>query len=104
MITIKNYQKWSSYVLTRVPEYSMLLGIFRGSTGTTLTYFKAWSCCLLTTTISWWKGFFCTLSLITRGKLFINMKFHNMGIDDNLIQVEGRSKKEQDGQTSKGKN
>ena len=32
------------------------------------------------------------------------MKLQNKGIDDNLIQVEGRSEKEQDGQTSKGKN
>ena len=34
----------------------------------------------------------------------MNMKLYIIGIDDNLIQVEGRSKKEQDGQTSKGKN
>ena len=32
------------------------------------------------------------------------MKLQNKDIDDNLIQVEGRSEKEQDGQTSKGKN
>ena len=32
------------------------------------------------------------------------MKLQNKDIDDNLIQMEGRSEKEQDGQTSKGKN